>query len=345
MLWSTTPKGRLSWSNAESARLLGATAGQPIETTITRKLHEQDRRRWCDCWHSALTSGTAYHVEYRIQAEDGPDHWYLEHGTPVHARGAGPIACWLMVATCIDHQKQREAELRNMVERRDDFFATLLHELRNPLAPIANGLALLGACGSSTTGVNSARHMIERQLRQLTRLVDDLLDVSRIAHGSIELQRSAVDLADVVAVAVDAARPILKVRQHQLILESPARPVFLEGDPVRLAQVLTNILINAAKYTNPHGHIWLATTEQDGFAAIRVRDDGIGIAPDKLADIFQLFARAVPEGQGSRAGLGVGLSISRQLVELHGGSLSVRSDGIGHGSEFTVRLPVGWRHT
>jgi signal transduction histidine kinase len=170
--------------------------------------------------------------------------------------------------------------------------------------------------------------------------VDDLFDVSRLAHGSLALQCRLIDLADVVSTAVEAGRPIMKVREQTFTISSTPEPIVLEADPVRLGQVFTNLLINAAKYTPPGGHISLDTRTENGFVVVRVRDDGIGIADDKLSRIFELFAQAAPGSAASAAGLGVGLAVAKQLVELHGGEISVRSEGRGRGSEFTVRLPL-----
>jgi PAS domain S-box-containing protein len=341
IVWSATADGRLAYFNSSWTRLLGTTAGVSVETALLGKLHVSDRQRWCERWRRALESGEPYEMEYRLQSEsDGRARWYLERGTPVHASKDGPLDCWLVTATLIDDHKLREDELHSMLLRRDEFFATLLHELRNPLAPIENALELLGAEMSDPARMKVARGIIQRQLRQLTRLVDDLLDVSRIARGDIELQRHTIDLAEVVSVAVEAARPIMQLRQHKLTTGAPNHPVLLEADSVRLAQVLTNVLINAAKYTHPGGHISVTTGQEEGNAAIRVRDNGIGIAPEKMPEVFKLFAQAAPRSPASGGGLGVGLAIARQLVELHGGSISARSEGLGRGSEFTIRLPI-----
>jgi signal transduction histidine kinase len=341
IVWSATADGHLAYFNTAWHELVGSDVGEDVAATLVSKLHAEDRQRWCEQWQSALESGQPYEIEYRLLVPDEPARWYLESGAPVRASHGGEIESWLMLATRIDNHKRREAELHEMVHRRDEFFATLLHELRNPLAPIASALDLLGVDVHDATRVSAACGIIQRQLRQLTHLVDDLLDVSRITRGHVELQRRTVDLAEVVTVAVEAARPVIRMRAHELTLEAPPRPVSLEADPVRLAQVLTNLLINAAKYTHPGGHIALSTLADESGAAICVRDDGIGIAAEKLLEIFELFSRVAPASPASGGGLGVGLAVSKQLVELHGGSIAARSAGIGKGSEFTVRLPVG----
>jgi signal transduction histidine kinase len=231
--------------------------------------------------------------------------------------------------------------LSEMLRRRDAFFATLLHELRNPLAPMTNALQSLAMDATDRSRVDAMRGIIARQLHQLTRLVDDLLDVSRIALGNIKLQLRAINLAEVMAGAVEAVRPVIEQRRHELTVATSPGTIMLEADSVRLTQVLTNLLVNAAKYTHPGGHIRLSMQLTGNFVAIHVCDDGVGIPAEKLSEVFELFARAAPESSGGDSGgLGVGLAVSRQLVELHGGSIRAHSAGPGRGSEFIVSLPL-----
>jgi PAS domain S-box-containing protein len=341
IVWSATSDGRLAYFNAAWSRLIGAGAGVSVEAALLQKMHADDRQRWRERWRHALESGEPYEVEYRLESENhGSARWYLERGTPMRAAGSCELESWLVTATLIDEDKLREEELRDHLHRRDDFFVTLLHELRNPLAPIANAVEILGRSMGDALSVNTARGIIQRQLCQLTRLVDDLLDVSRVAYGNIELRRRAVDLAEIVAIAVEAARPMIQMREHNLVLGAPERPIIVEVDPVRIAQVLTNLVINAAKYTRPCGRISLTTAQEGAVAAIRVSDNGIGISAEKLSEVFELFAQAASIAPAGGTGLGVGLAVAKQLVELHGGSISAASEGIGRGSEFTVRLPL-----
>ena len=191
--------------------------------------------------------------------------------------------------------------------------------------------------------VGVARGIIQRQLRQLSCLVDDLLDVARISHGGIRLQRRIVELKDIVAVAVETAGPLIDVRQQELTVGQAEQSVHLFADPVRLTQVITNLLMNAAKFTHRGGHISIIWGEKEGVVSIRVRDNGVGIPADKLPHIFDLYVQAHSGSTGGARGLGVGLAVARQMVELHGGTLSVRSEGPGRGSEFTVLLPGAHR--
>jgi signal transduction histidine kinase len=341
IVWSATPDGRLDYFSPSWSKLFGEpSTGEVLAPRILERLHESDRRKWQDQWIAALTEGRPYEVEYRVQSDGDLATWYFERGMPVRLTGGDQPDAWLMTATPLDVHKQREQKLREMVTRRDEFFATLLHELRNPLAPIANALDALAMDTSDRSRVDSMRGIIERQVRQLTRLVDDLLDVSRMIHGKVELQLRSVNLAEIMAVAVEAAEPIIRLRRHELTCETPRPPVVIQADSVRLTQALTNLLINAAKYTNPGGHIRLSSEQEGGLAVIHIRDDGVGIPPEKLSEIFELFARAAPQAPTGGSDLGIGLAVSRQLIQLHGGTICAHSEGPGRGSEFIVRLPV-----
>jgi PAS domain S-box-containing protein len=236
---------------------------------------------------------------------------------------------------------QRQAEaLREADVRKDEFLATLAHELRNPLAPIRNALQILKL--SSGDLATSARMvgMMERQLQQLVRLVDDLLDVSRVTRGRIELRRQTVELAAVVRSAVELSQSLIEAGNHQLSLELPRDTILLEADPTRLAQVFANLLNNAAKYTEPGGRIRIAVRPGDGEVAVSVSDDGIGIPAEMLGRVFEMFQQVDASPERSRGGLGIGLTLVRTLVRMHGGSVEARSGGVGKGSEFVVRLPV-----
>jgi signal transduction histidine kinase len=230
-------------------------------------------------------------------------------------------------------------QLRAADRRKDEFLALLAHELRNPLAPLRNAVSILRLKESPDPDVLWCRGVIERQAAQLTRLVDDLLDVSRITLGKIKLQPQPLDLGSVVARAVETSRPLIDAHRHQLIVTVPELPVRVEGDRARLTQVIANLLNNAAKYQNEGGTIALTVEREGGTAVIRVRDRGIGIAPEMLSEIFELFSQGERTLDRALGGLGIGLSLVRTVVELHGGTVSAGSDGLGRGSEFTIRLP------
>src|SRR5579883_2849221 len=241
----------------------------------------------------------------------------------------------------IGELKRAEEALREADRRKDEFLAVLAHELRNPLAPIRYAVAMARKEGRSETERLQLQGIIERQVEHMGRLLDDLLDVSRITRGTLILRRSSVDLDSVVAAAQEAARPLIEARRHTLIVRLPEEPVRMVVDPVRLAQVLANLLINAAKYTDSGGRIELEATREGGELVLKVRDNGIGISAELMPRVFTLFAQASPALERSEGGLGIGLALVRGLVELHGGAVSARSAGAAQGSEFVVRLPLG----
>jgi CheY-like chemotaxis protein len=225
-------------------------------------------------------------------------------------------------------------------QRKDEFLATLAHELRNPLAPLRTALELLQTSGTDADTLRSAREVMERQLRQLVRLVNDLLDISRITTGKMTLKKEHIRLGDVVKSAVEAARPLIETREHWLDVVLPPAPVTLFADSTRLAQVFLNLLNNAAKFTDNRGAIKLTAEVKGGDLVVTVADTGIGISAKMLPVIFEMFAQADRSLERSQAGLGVGLTLVKHLAELHGGAVVARSDGAGRGSEFIVRLPV-----
>jgi PAS domain S-box-containing protein len=231
-------------------------------------------------------------------------------------------------------------QLRDQDRRKDEFLATLAHELRNPLAPIRNALQILKMPRLDTTTVERSREMMERQVHQLVRLVDDLLDVSRVMRGKVELRKEKLELATVVARAVETVQPLIESQGHELIVSLSPESLPLDGDPVRLAQVVGNLLTNAAKYTQANGRIWLTGQRVGDDAVLRVRDTGIGIAPDMLPHIFELFVQVDHASTRSQGGLGIGLTLVKNLVEMHHGTVEAHSAGLGRGSEFVVRLPL-----
>lgn len=244
----------------------------------------------------------------------------------------------------ITQRKQAEEKLREADRRKDEFLATLAHELRNPLAPIRNSLHILKLAGSDSGAAARVQDMLERQVNHMVRLVDDLMEVSRITRGKIELRKEHIELAAVVCSAVETSKPLIEAANHQLAISLPPDPVDLDADPVRLAQVLANLLNNAAKYTEDGGQIWLSAHVEETSAVVSVRDNGTGIRADMLPKIFDLFIQADRTYDRAQGGLGIGLTLVRSLVEMHGGTVEARSAGLGQGSEFVVRLPLARRH-
>ena len=239
-----------------------------------------------------------------------------------------------------DELSRSENMLKEAVVKRDEFLAMLSHELRNPLSPLRNASHMLMQGDTQDPKIVWSRGVIERQLKHLIRLVDDLLDVSRIARGKIVLVSERVNVADVVAAAAETVQPLLEQKKQRLELNTGTPDLFVRGDPVRLSQVVGNLLHNAAKYTGEGGRITLTTRANDGRAEICVRDSGIGISADSIPHIFELFTQIPSERVSTSGGLGIGLALVRALVELHGGEIIAASDGLDRGSEFTVRLPL-----
>ncbi|HSM10979.1 MAG TPA: hybrid sensor histidine kinase/response regulator, partial [Lysobacter sp.] len=232
-------------------------------------------------------------------------------------------------------ESARDDQSRN-ARRKDEFLAMLGHELRNPLAPIRNALHLLGSGGND----ESVRAMMERQVDHMVRLVDDLVDVSRLSRGTIELRRERVDLSSMLRNAVDLSRPLLDTGRHTLVMELPEELLWVEADPVRIAQVFGNLLNNAAKYASPEGQITVSSVRDGNQAIVSVRDRGIGIEPEMLPHVFELFSQGRRDAHRAQDGLGIGLTLVRSLVGMHGGSVTAASEGFGKGSEFVVRLPL-----
>jgi len=234
----------------------------------------------------------------------------------------------------------RVEELAIANRRKDEFLAILSHELRSPLASIQNAIRLLRGQAGEASAPQRTQTLLERQVRRMTQLVDDLLDVSRISHGRLHVKHERIDLRIVVSNAIEALESDIKERHHQLTTVLPDAPVWLQADPSRLEQVFVNLLANASKYTDEGGEVAVAVHARAGHAIVRIRDSGMGIAPDALPHIFDLFKQADEAAPRSKAGLGIGLAVVRNLVELHGGSVTAASAGIRQGSEFTVRLPT-----
>ena len=236
--------------------------------------------------------------------------------------------------------KQAEAALREADRRKDEFLATLSHELRNPLAPLRNALNLLRLSGAAEGALASTHEMMERQVNQLVRMVDDLLEISRLSLGTFELRKERVALDAVVRSALETSDPLIREAGHELVVSLPAGPLWLEGDPVRLSQILANLLNNAAKYTAPGGRIVVSAQRTGSEAEVAVEDNGHGIAPEELPRLFQMFTRSEHSRRSSQGGLGIGLALTRRLAKMHGGSVNAHSDGAGKGAKFTVRLPL-----
>jgi signal transduction histidine kinase/CheY-like chemotaxis protein len=293
------------------------------------------------CWMAlALQTGRGFNrQEVIVERPDGQRLTALAHANPIRD-DAGRLIGAVNVLVDISDIKRAETELREADRRKDEFLATLAHELRNPLAPIQNAVHILRTQGPLDPALQWARDVIDRQVRQMTRLVDDLLDLSRISTGKLNLRTAEITLVDVLHTAVEISRPVIESSGHRLTVTEPTEPVTVDGDLTRLAQVVANLLNNAAKYTPRDGRIDLAAERQGSDAVITVRDSGIGIPSHMLTRIFEMFTQADGAPERAPGGLGIGLTLCQRLVDLHGGSIAARSAGLGQGSEFVVRLPA-----
>jgi signal transduction histidine kinase len=240
----------------------------------------------------------------------------------------------------IQERKRIEDALHESERRRDEFLATLAHELRNPLAPMRNATEIMKVADADPARLAAARALIERQVAHLVRLIDDLLDVSRITRGRLELRIHRTDLMTAVDMALETTRPLVERKRHCLCVEVTGGPLIVDGDVTRLAQVLSTLIDNSALYSNPESPIRVTLTRDSTDAVLTVADSGIGIAPELLPWVFDMFARPSPQCIGARSGLGIGLTLVKRLVELHGGDIEAHSEGLNRGSTFTVRLPL-----
>jgi PAS domain S-box-containing protein len=312
-----------------------------------QQVHPEDREARKQRFHEGAAAGQRHFVlRYRMRHKDGRWLHVEDRAVLVHDEQG---EMWKLHGCTVDvtdrHAAEQELrrlneELRAADRRKDEFVATLAHELRNPLAPIRNAVRILQAKGPHEPELEWSRAVIDRQVSHMSRLLEDLLDVSRITQGKLELRREFVPLADVIDAAVETSRPAIDAGEHTLDLVLPPQPVQVEADPVRLAQVFANLLTNAAKYTERGGRITFAVWCEAAQVHVSVRDTGIGIAPEMIGRLFQMFSQATPAKQRAQGGLGIGLSLVKGLVELHGGTVDARSDGPGRGSEFVVHLPL-----
>jgi PAS domain S-box-containing protein len=308
-------------------------------------IHPDDRAETIERAQVALESGS-FQAEWRAVWADGSVHWLAGRASVFRDQDGKPLRL-LGVNIDITARKEAEGELRRVAaelseadRRKDEFLATLAHELRNPLAPLRNGLQIMRLSGDSPETVQQTRTMMERQLTQMVRLVDDLLDLSRISRGTVELRKERVPLLAVIQSALETSGPIMATAGHELTIDLPKEPILVDADLTRLSQVFGNLLNNAAKYTERGGHVWLSALKQGDEVVVSVRDTGIGIPVEMLPRVFEMFTQIDRNLERSQGGLGIGLTLSKRLVELHGGTIEAKSEGERKGSTFTVRLPL-----
>lgn len=353
---ATSVASDLIWTNNANGSMEGEQRGWGEFTGQSRKeyqgdgwsnaVHPEDAQPTIDEWNRAVAEKRPFVFEHRLLRHDGQWRICSVRAVPIF-NADGTTREWVGVHTDITDRKHDEeklqhlaAELSEVNHRKDEFLATLAHELRNPLAPIRNGLQLMKLAEGRGAVIEQSRSMMERQVTQMVRLVDDLMDVSRISRGKLELRKEQVLLTTVLNSAVETSRPLIDQMGHQLTLLLPNEPLIVYADTTRLAQVFMNLLNNAAKYSERAGHIQLKVEREGGDAVVTVKDEGIGIAADQLTLIFEMFTQVDRSLHKAQGGLGIGLMLVKQLVEMHGGRVDGRSEGLGRGSEFVVRLPV-----
>lgn len=333
VVWTSDADGTLDYVNARWTQYTGLDLARTLGREGIAAVHPDDATATRTRWTEAVSNGTPFETQLRCRrASDGAYRWFLCRALPVRD-SSGQIVKWFGTSTDIDDELQA-------MRRKDEFVATLAHELRNPLAPIRNAVEVLSLNDQLAADLCAARDIIGRQVTQMTRLIDDLLDVSRISLNRLQLRKERVELASVVAQAVETIRPRAEAGELELSIESPPTPVHVNADPIRLAQVFANLLDNACKYTERGGRVSLAIAVQRNAVVATVRDTGIGIATDFLPHLFDKFSQAVPALERAQGGLGIGLALVKGLLELHEGTVSAFSEGPGRGSEFVVRLPV-----
>ncbi len=334
------PDGRLLHGNRKWHLLTKIGEGDDFPGRFLEMIHPEDRPRWIDSWGRAMRSRNAYEIERRVRF--APDDDYisqLEHGHPVRDSSGGVVE-WVLIATASDENQRLVENLRRSLRRKEEFLVAVAHEMRNPLVPIANAMTLLERSSSDPRLVMNACALISRQVARLARLVDDLLDLERLEHCQLQVRRDSIDLREVLTAAAEMAQPLIAERGHLLTIAVPAHAARVHGDEGRLTQVVANLLINAAKFTDEDGRIVLSLEKDEHWIRVSVRDTGIGISREMLPTIFEAYVQ-VEHGAGrTRSGLGLGLALARQLAQLHGGTLTAHSEGVGKGSEFVLHLPA-----
>ncbi len=353
---ATAAVSDLIWTNNADGLMEGEQRGWGDFTGQSREeyegygwsnaVHPDDARPTVEAWAQAVAERRTFVFEHRVRRRDGQWRFCSVRAVPL-LNADSAIREWVGVHADITERKRDEEKLRQLAAelseanlRKDAFLATLAHELRNPLAPIRTGLQLMKLAGGQEAAQERARAMVERQVTQMVRLVDDLMDVSRISLGTLELRKERVPLATVLNSAVETSLPLIEQMGQQLTVTLPGQPLVVDADLTRLAQVFLNLLNNAAKYGDRDGHIHLGVERQGDDAVVTVRDSGIGIAADQMPRIFEMFTQLDESLEKSQGGLGIGLSLVKRLVEMHGGRVEAKSEGPGKGSEFVVRLPV-----
>jgi PAS domain S-box-containing protein len=344
MIWAMDRYGAIEFVNKAFREFFGVTPERVRHDGWRGLLHPDDAARYISAYEDAVAKRAQFRAQARVRSGSGDWRWIESYATPRIGQ-LGQFLGYVGVSPDVTVLVEAQCALREADQRKDQFLATLAHELRNPLAPIRVAAEMLARSTLDDEHLSWSRQVIQRQVEQMARLLDDLLDVARITRGKLRLQKRAVDLRTVVDTAIEAARPLIEARAHALTVDLPPEPPTLDADPVRLAQVLSNLLTNAAKYTDSPGRIALAARVEGSVLRISVKDNGIGLSPVALTHIFEMFSQGHEDRGHAEGGLGIGLALVKGLVDLHEGSIEAFSDGPGFGSEFVVTLPCHARGT
>ena len=338
MIWAMDAKGGIEFVNTAFCEFFGVTLDRVQRTGWRPLLHPDDALSYMNEYEEAVAKRKLFRAQTRVRSASGDWRWIESYATP-RIGPRGEFLGYVGVSPDVTVQVEAQEALREADQRKDQFLATLAHELRNPLAPIRTAAEMLTMPNLADEQLLWSRQVIHRQVEHMARLLDDLLDVARITRGKLQLRKQPVDLGTIVDTAVEAARPLIAARQHGLTIELPPELPMLDADPVRLAQVLSNLLTNAAKYTDPPGRIVLTAHVEGAMLRISVKDDGIGLSSSVIANIFEMFSQGQDAHGRAEGGLGIGLALVKGLVDLHRGTIEVFSEGPGCGSEFVVTLP------
>jgi PAS domain S-box-containing protein len=338
LIWLAGTDKKCTWLNKPWLEFTARTLEQEQGDGWITGLHPDDREKCVRTYTRAFDARRPFVEEYRLRRHDGVFRWVLSHGIPI-AGPDGEFAGYIGSAIDITDRKEMEEALRAADRRREDYLAMLAHELRNPLAPIRTGLHILGRRPDDANLVSETRDMMNRQVENMARIVDDLLDVSRVARGKATLRKSRLDLTDVARTCAEDRRAVAEGNGLKMWFLAASGPVWVDGDVTRLSQVLDNLIHNAVKFSSKGGTVTVSVTAEGDEAVARIRDSGIGIDAAMLPYLFEVFTQADRSLARSKGGLGLGLALVKGLVELHGGAVEARSEGPGQGSEFTVRLP------
>ncbi|HEY2838294.1 MAG TPA: ATP-binding protein [Pirellulales bacterium] len=339
LVWMARPDGYRTWFNRRYYEYTGATPGQVVGSGWQSFHDPAELPRVLASLKRSLATGQPWEETFPLRRKDGQMRWQLARAMPVR-NDIGDVVCWFGTNTDISERMENEQALKDADVRKDEFLATLAHELRNPLAPISNAVQLWPFMVDEPEELERLRTVIARQTQQMIRLIDDLMDVSRVTQGKITLRPQIVELRSVLDGAIETVEPLMKLQKHRLTVSMPDQPIILRVDVARLTQVFANILNNAAKYTPPGGSIELTANRNGDHALVCLRDNGAGIPANMLQSIFEMFRQVDQTLARSCGGLGIGLMLARRFVELHGGTIEARSDGPGRGTEFRVTLPV-----